>query len=181
LNDAVATRIVLLRSVNLGSSRRVRMEALRELLGARGYGNVRTFLQSGNVVLETPAGGKQLESSLERELADGLGFEVDVFVRTPAELAAVLERDPFAGTATDGARYLVTFLRRAPTKAVVTRLAAVDLAPEQLAVSGREIYSWHPGGVGRSELAKLLSERALGIAATARNWNTLEKLLALAE
>ncbi len=177
----MATRIVLLRGVNLGPSRRVRMEALRELLSVHGYGDVRTFLQSGNVVLESPAAAKQLESRLERELATGLGFDVDVFVRTPAELAAVLERNPFAGTATDGARYLVTFLRRAPTNAVVARLAAVDLAPEQLAVSGREIYSWHPGGVGRSELAKLLSERTLGVTATARNWNTLEKLLALAE
>ena len=156
------------------------MQALRELLEAHDYGDVRTLLQSGNVVLDSRLSPKQLEASLERQLADGLGFEVDVFVRTTAELAAVLERNPLAATATDPSRYLITFLRAAPSVELAARLAAVDLAPEQLAISGREIYSWHPGGVGRSELAKLLAERNLGVTATARNWNTIEKLLALA-
>ena len=176
----MATRIVLLRGVNLGPSRRVRMEALRTLLESHGYGDVRTLLQSGNVVLDSPSSAKQLETTLERQLADGLGFNIDVFVRTVAELAAVLERNPLAAIATDPARSLVTFLRAAPSAELAARLAAIDLAPEQLAVSGREIYSWHPAGVGRSELAKLLAERRLGVTATARNWNTLEKLLALA-
>jgi len=156
------------------------MEALRTLLESHGYGDVRTLLQSGNVVLASSSSPKQLETSLERQLADGLGFDVDVFVRTTAELAAVLERNPLAATAADPSRHVVTFLRAAPSAELAARLAAVDLAPEQLAVSGREIYSWHPEGVGRSELAKQLSERSLGVTATARNWNTIEKLLALA-
>jgi uncharacterized protein (DUF1697 family) len=176
----VATRIALLRGVNLGSSRRVRMEGLRELLSGLGYGDVRTYLQSGNVVLDSGARPGQLEARLEGELAEGLGFAVDVFVRTRSELASVLDRNPLAEIATDPARYLVTFLRAKPGAALAARLAAIDLAPERLAVSGREIYSWHPGGVGRSELAKLLSERSLGMTATARNWTTIEKLLALA-
>jgi uncharacterized protein (DUF1697 family) len=175
----VATRIVLLRGVNLGPSRRVRMEALRELLTSHGYGDVRTHLQSGNVVLDSPAKPRDLERTLERQFAAGLGFEVDVFVRTSRELAAVLERNPLAAVATDPTRYLVTFLRSKPGAKLTAQLAEIDLAPEQLAVSGREIYSWHPGGIGRSELAKRLSERGLGVTATARNWNTLEKLLAL--
>jgi uncharacterized protein (DUF1697 family) len=176
----VATQIALLRGINLGASRRVRMEALRELLAGHGYGNVRTYVQSGNIVLDSPARAKQLERTLERQLAAGLGFQVDVFVRTRTELARVLERNPLAGTATDPSRYLVTFLRAAPTAKLAAQLGAIDLAPEQLAVSGREIYSWHPDGVGRSELAKRLSERILGTTATARNWKTIEKLLALA-
>jgi uncharacterized protein (DUF1697 family) len=176
----MATQIALLRGVNLGASRRVRMEALRELLTGHGHANVRTYVQSGNVVLDSTARPKQLERTLERQLAAGLGFEVDVFVRTRAELARVLERNPLAGTATDPSRYLVTFLRAAPAAKLVAQLRAVDLAPEQLAVSGREIYSWHPDGVGRSELAKRLSERSLGMTATARNWKTIEKLLVLA-
>jgi uncharacterized protein (DUF1697 family) len=177
----MATQIVLLRGVNLGARRRVRMEALRELLTGHGYGNVRTYVQSGNVVLDSSAKPKQLEGTLERQLAAGLGFEVDVFVRTRTELAKVLERNPLAATATDPSRYLVTFLREAPTVKVISQLRAIDLAPEQLTVSGREIYSWHPHGVGRSELAKRLSERSLGMTATARNWKTIEKLLALAD
>jgi uncharacterized protein (DUF1697 family) len=176
----VSTRIVLLRGVNLGPSRRVRMEALRKLLTGHGYGDVRTLLQSGNVVLDSSAKPGALESTLERQLIAGLGFEVDVFVRTSRELAAVLDRNPLAAVATDPTRYLVTFLRSKPGVQLVGQLAEIDFAPEQLAVSGREIYSWHPGGIGRSELAKQLSERRLGVTATARNWSTLEKLRALA-
>ncbi len=176
----MATQIALLRGVNLGSSRRVSMAALRELLTEQGYENVRTYVQSGNVVLDSGVRGARLERDLERQLAAALGFEVDVFVRTRAQLVAVLERNPLAAVATDPARYLVTFLRAKVPAAVAARLAALDVAPEEVAVDGREIYSWHPGGVGRSELAKSLSERALGGSATARNWNTLEKLLALA-
>ena len=176
----MATQIALLRGVNLGSSRRVSMAALRELLTGHGYSDVQTYVQSGNVVLNSAVRSARLERNLERQLADGLGFDVDVFVRTRTQLAAVLERNPLAAVAKDPKRYLVTFLRAKPTRKVALRLAALELAPEVLAIEGREVYSWHPGGVGRSELAKHLTERSLGVTATARNWNTLEKLLALA-
>jgi uncharacterized protein (DUF1697 family) len=156
------------------------MEALREVLGSEGYGNVRTYVQSGNVVLESVLQPARLEAALEQQLADALGFDVDVFVRTPSQLEAVLARDPLGSDAVDGSRYLVTFLRESLDPERAARLAVEDFSPERLAVNGREIYSWHPGGVGRSELAKQLSERSLGATATARNWNTLQKLLALA-
>jgi len=171
---------VLLRGINLGPSRRVRMEALRQLLGSAGYGNVRTHVQSGNVVLETALGPARLERALEQQLAGALGFDVDVFVRTLRQLEAVLAHDPLGSEAVDRSRYLVTFLREHLPPERAARLAAEDFSPERLAVNGRELYSWHPGGVGRSELAKRLSERSLGVTATARNWNTLQKLLALA-
>ena len=171
---------MLLRGINLGASRRVRMESLRELLGSAGHGDVRTYVQSGNVVLESSLGPERLETVLEQQLAAGLGFDVDVFVRTPSELRAVLGRDPLGSQAGDRSRYLVTFLREPLDPERAARLTAVDFSPERLAVHRRELYSWHPGGVGRSELAKQLSERSLGATATARNWNTLEQLLALA-
>jgi uncharacterized protein (DUF1697 family) len=157
------------------------MAALRELLGGHGYGDVQTYVQSGNIVLDSSVRGARLERDLERQFADGLGFGVDVFVRTPAQLAAVIRLNPLADVASNPSRYLVTFLRAKPPSAVAARLTALDLAPEQVVVEGREIYSWHPAGAGRSELAKNLSERSLGMTATARNWNTVEKLLSLAQ
>ncbi len=171
---------MLLRGINLGPSRRVRMEALRQLLGSAGYEDVRTYVQSGNVVLESALQPARLEAAVEQQLAGALGFDVDVFVRTPSQLEAVLARDPLGSDAVDGSRYLVTFLREPLDPDREARLAAEDFSPERLAVNGREIYSWHPDGVGRSELAKQLSERSLGATATARNWKTLQKLLALA-
>jgi uncharacterized protein (DUF1697 family) len=176
----VRTYVAFLRGVNLGPARRVQMGALRQLLDDHGHGNVSTYLQSGNIVLESPLAAGKLEQTLEEQLETALGFEVDVLVRTGKELAAILELSPLRKVATDPTRYLVTFLRAKPPKSVVSRLEAAEVAPEQVVAAGRELYSWHPGGVGRSELAKLLQPKSLGISASGRNWRTVEHLAGLA-
>jgi uncharacterized protein (DUF1697 family) len=174
-------QIALLRGINLAGARRVGMAELRELLEGHGHQEVRTYLQSGNVVLRSPSPPERLARELERQITDGLGVEVRVVVRTRAELGKVVERNPLRDIATDPARYQVSFLSAKPSPAVVRELATWDVAPERFVLSGREIYAWHPGGVGRSELAKLLSERRLGVSPTARNWKTVTALLALAD
>jgi uncharacterized protein (DUF1697 family) len=174
-------QIALLRAVNLGSHKRVAMAQLRELLAALGYGDVRTYLQSGNVVLTSPASPERLERELEQQIAGELGLETRVLVRTRDELADVIERDPLAGVADNPRRYQVSFLSAEPDAEVVRELGGVDVAPERFVVSGREIYTWHPDGIQRSKLNKVLSDRRLGVIATARNWNTVTKLLALAD
>jgi uncharacterized protein (DUF1697 family) len=172
--------VAFLRGVNLGPQRRVQMAALRELLAAHGYGDVRTYLQSGNVVLESALSASKLERELEHQLAAGLGFDVDVLVRTGEQLSAILGLNPLRGVATDPARYLVTFLRDAPSKQLVDRLVSAEIAPEQVIAVGRELFSWHPGGIGRSQLAKLLQPKSLGVSASARNWRVVEQLAVLA-
>lgn len=172
-------QVAFLRGINLGSNRRVSMADLRELLEGHGYEDVRTHLQSGNVVLSSTVSGARLERALERQLADGLGIEVEVLVRSRQQLADVVARDPLGKVAKNPSRYLVSFLRSKPLLKVVRDLAAADVAPEQLVIEGREVYAWHPGGVQRSKVNKLLAQR-LGVTATARNWNTVTKLLELA-
>jgi uncharacterized protein (DUF1697 family) len=174
-------QIALLRAVNLGSHKRVAMGQLRELLAGLGYGDVRTYLQSGNVVLTSPASPERLERELEQQIAGELGLETRVLVRTRDELADVIDRDPLAGVADNPKRYQVSFLSAEPDAEVVRELGGVDVAPERFVVSGREIYTWHPDGIQRSKLNKVLSDRRLGVIATARNWNTVTKLLALAD
>ncbi|HEY7961206.1 MAG TPA: DUF1697 domain-containing protein [Solirubrobacteraceae bacterium] len=173
-------QIALLRGVNVGGHRRVAMADLRALLGSRGYGDVRTLLQSGNVVLSAAAAPRELACELEREIAGALGVQTQVIVRTQAELAAVVALDPLREVAEDDRRYQVSFLSAAPEPAVLAELAAVDVAPERFVHAGREIYAWHPHSIQRSALAKLLTDRRLGVTATARNWNTVRKLLELA-
>jgi len=151
---ATTRQIALLRGINLGSRRRVAMPKLRELLEGLGYEDVRTHLQSGNVVLSAAATG--------------------------AELAKVVARNPLADFAEDPARYLVSFLSAKPDRAAVRDLKALDVPPEQFVVHGREVYAWHPNGVQRSKLFKALADGALGVTATARNWNTVTRLLELA-
>jgi uncharacterized protein (DUF1697 family) len=174
-------QIALLRAVNLGSHKRVAMGQLRELLAGLGYGDVRTYLQSGNVVLTSPASPERLERELEQQIAGELGLETRVLVRTRDELADVIDRDPLAGIADNPKRYQVSFLSAEPDAEVVRELGGVDAAPERFVVSGREIYTWHPDGIQRSKLNKVLSDKRLGVIATARNWNTVTKLLALAD
>ena len=174
-------QLALLRGINLASKRRVGMADLRRLLEDAGHEEVRTHLQSGNVVLTSRLSPRKLEARLERELSDALGFDVPVLVRTRAALARIVAHDPLGPVASDPSRYVVSFLsKRLPAK-VARELESADVAPEQLAVHGRELYAWHPNGLQRSPLSKLLDDRKLGVVSTARNWNTIVKLHELLE
>lgn len=173
-------QVALLRGINLGARKRVSMAELRELLRSAGYGDVRTHLQSGNVVLASEDPPARLAGQLGEQLREELGINVDVVVRTRDELAGVIERDPFGELADDPKRYQVSFLSAEPDPQVINDLHAVDIAPERLFLSSREIYAWHSNGIQRSPLASLLTDQRLGVTTTARNWNTVTKLLALA-
>jgi uncharacterized protein (DUF1697 family) len=174
------TQIALLRGINLGARNRVPMPELREHLTGLGYGDVRTLLQSGNVVLDSDAAPDRLATELERELAERFGVRSPVVVRTRAQLAQVVALDPLRAVVEDDKRYQASFLSAEPAPAAIEKLAAADVAPERFVHSGSEIYAWHPEGIHSSRLARLLSDRALGVVATARNWNTTVKLLELA-
>jgi uncharacterized protein (DUF1697 family) len=175
-------QIVLLRGINLGPRRRIGMPALRELLGRAGLHDVRTYVQSGNVVLSSELGAEELADLCEREIAAHFGFEVKVVVRSRDELAEVVRRNPLQAVAVDPKRYQVTFLATELGPAALDRLDGLEVAPEQVVVVGRELYSWHPAGVGRSRLwARLAGEGWLGVNATARNWTTVSTLLSLAD
>jgi uncharacterized protein (DUF1697 family) len=176
----VGRQIVLLRGINLGARNRVSMPELRDVLEGAGFDDVRTYLQSGNVVLSSGLSSERLARAVERQIADRFGLEIEVVVRTRAQLAAVVRRNPLGDVAVDPKRYQVSFLAAKPAAAVVRKLEAALVQPEALAVIGREIFAWHPKGVARSKLWTLLAGRGLGVTATARNWTTVTKLLALA-
>jgi uncharacterized protein (DUF1697 family) len=174
-------QVVLLRGINVGRHKRVGMADLRALLTELGYGDVRTLLQSGNVVLTSGLQPRQLERQLASQLEEGLGFEIALVVRTRDELADAIERNPLGGVATDPSKYLVSFLSAELEPAIARELSAADVAPARLAISGRELFCWHPNGLAASPLAKLLGTKPLGVTSTARNWSTVTKLLALAD
>jgi uncharacterized protein (DUF1697 family) len=177
----VARLIVLLRGVNIASRNRIAMGDLREALEEAGLEDVSTYVQSGNVVLTTKAPAKRVRSDVERLLADRFDLDVKVVVRTRAELAAVVKRNPFGKVAKNPKLYQVTFLEKAPAAEVLRKLEAAAAGKEQVAHIGRELYAWHPDGVGRSKLAALMAGKGLGVTATARNWTTVTRLLELAE
>jgi uncharacterized protein (DUF1697 family) len=177
----VARQIVLLRGINLGARNRISMPELREALTDAGFDDVRTYVQSGNVVLESSTSSEQVARECGRVIKERFKLDVDVVVRTRAELARVVKRDPLADVVTNPKRYQVTFLAAKPDAELVKKLSAAAVEPEQVVHSGRELYAWHPDGVGRSKLAAILSGSRLGVTATARNWATVTKLLAMAD
>ena len=174
-------RVLLLRGINLGPNRRVPMADLRALLTDAGFDDVRTYVQSGNVVLTSDAAPTDLERRSEQLLAERFGFEVPVVVRTRDELARVVERNPLADVADDPKRYQVSFLAGELDDGTVARLAELASKTERFVADGRELYAWHPDGVARSKLWAQLADTKLGVKATARNWKTVETLLEMAD
>jgi uncharacterized protein (DUF1697 family) len=178
----MARQIALLRAINVGGNRPVPMAQLRDLMAELGYSDVKTYVQSGNVVFTGPDDEPEaVERRLASALADAFGFEIPVMVRTRDELAAVVDANPHRDIATEPKHHHVLFLA---SEVDPERVADVDreaFAPATFELRGRELYMWTPEGIGRSDLAKALSDKRLGVAATARNWRTVEKLLALAD
>ena len=177
----MARLVVLLRGINIGSRNRISMPELREALEDAGYDDVRTYLQSGNVVLTSTASAKKVARDCERLIADRFGLEIAVVARTRSELAKVAKRNPLKRVAKDPKRYQVSFLETKPAAKVVRELEDVAAHEEEVVSIGREIYAWHPAGVARSKLWAKLAGKNLGVTATARNWTTVEKLLELAD
>jgi uncharacterized protein (DUF1697 family) len=174
-------QIVLLRGINLGPRNRIAMPALRELLSGAGFGDVQTYLQSGNVVLSSELAPEELAERCRGLVAEALGVHAAIVTRTRDELAHVVARDPLGHVAEDPKRYQVTFLSSELPAERVEHLAALAAPSERVVADGREIYAWHPEGIARSKLWNGLAGPSLGVTATARNWTTVTSLLALAD
>ena len=175
----MARFVALLRGINVGRNNRVAMADLRQILTGLGYTDVRTHLQSGNAVFTAPGRASTVERAVERELTDRTGLAIRVFVRSRDDLAAVIADNPLP--ATDPSRLLVSFLDRAPRAADLGGIGPDDYAPERYALGRREVYLWLPGGITGSKLVKALTDQRVGAEATSRNWNTVTRLLALAD
>jgi uncharacterized protein (DUF1697 family) len=177
----VPIHVALLRGINLGSRNRISMPELRDALAAEGFEDVRTYLQSGNVVLASDAPPEKVARRLERLISQRFGLDVAVVARTRKELAEVVRRNPFADAATDPKRYQVSFLEEKPARGLSKTLEEIASDDEQVRIIGREIYAWHPRTIARSKLWALLAGPKVGTRATARNWTTVTKLLELAD
>jgi uncharacterized protein (DUF1697 family) len=169
--------VALLRGINVGGRNKVPMHTLRELIAGIGGTGVRTHLQSGNAVFtHEEEDAQRLAAGLERRIADELDLTISCLVRTGADLRRAVEANPFPMEGVDGSRFLVVFLS-GPVP--LDRLATIDPAahaPDEFRAGEREIYGLFPESIRDSKLAALLTDRKLGVTATARNWNTVTKL-----
>ena len=167
---------LLLRGVNVGTKNSLPMAELRAMLTKTGCTDVETYVQSGNAVFGTKLGEAALTRAIEQALEHYMGRPIATTLRTLQQMKVVVDGNPFAKVATKPAYLCVTFLAHAPTKAEVAPLHAQEWKPELFKVIGKEIYTWHPNGQGRSPLAAALGKLPLRGAVTTRNWNTVLKL-----
>jgi uncharacterized protein (DUF1697 family) len=177
----VTTYVALLRGINVGGRTKVGMADLRQLFADLGHADVKTYLQSGNVLFKSSNRSEsRLAGEIERRIAQNLGMTVTVLVRTGDDLARVVAKNPFLGRETDFAKLHVTFLAEAPDRERAARLETPGGGPDEFALAGREIFLLCPNGYGKTKLNNAYIERRLGVAATTRNWNTVTKLHELA-
>jgi uncharacterized protein (DUF1697 family) len=158
------------------------MDSLRDLCSSLKLRSPQTYIQSGNVVFATTERdlGK-LARRIEDCIEKGHGFRPSIMLRTATEMRDVIARNPFASRKNiEPAKLVVSFLAEALTAEVARRFTQINVGSEELRVSDRELYIYFPDGQGRSKLPAAL-DRAAKIPATARNWNTVIKLLAMAE
>lgn len=170
---------LLLRGVNVGRDNSLPMADLRTMLERIGCTNVQTYVQSGNAVFGTTLGTPELTKAVEGALERYMGRQIATALRTHAQMSAIVDANPFADVATNPAYLCVTFLSDAPTKSEVAPLQREDFRPELFRVMGKEIYTWHPKGQGRSPLVAAIGKLRLRGAVTTRNWNTVQRLLAM--
>ncbi len=170
----------LIRAVNLGGGTQLSMKELAVEMDRRGFRAVRTLLQSGNVVFQhTEPTGPTLEDRLETMLRERFGLSTDVFLRAPAEWAALIAANPFPRMARDDPGHLqAVVLKSSPSTSQWQALRAAVVGREEVAGMGRTAYITFPDGIGRSKLTPGVIERALGSRGTARNWNTVLRLQA---
>ena len=168
----MAKRIAFLRAINVGGHV-VKMDQLRKLFTSFGLDAVETFIASGNVIFETKTTSTtKVEDQLEEGLLAELGYEVVTMVRTPKELAEIVAHRPFSLDTS-----VVGFLKHAPQPAAVKAALAWDIADEEIAIRGKELYWRHGGLMSQSALGKIKIERTLG-PMTMRNLSTVAKIAA---
>jgi uncharacterized protein (DUF1697 family) len=168
----------LLRGINVAGKKIVRMENLRASFEALGFGQVRTYVQSGNVVFEaTKTSTTSLSKRIGERILSDYGFSVPLILRTSSEMNKIVSDNPFLEEKEiDRSKLHVTFLSEPPAIAALAKLDALNGSPDEFRVKDGEVYLYCPNGYGRTKLSNAAFERLLSVEATTRNWKTVNTL-----
>ena len=180
-NSGTGVNVALLRGINVGGKNRLPMKELAALFVDAGCEDVRTYIQSGNVVFRVgPAAGEDIASVIRASIMDHFGYQIPVITRTAREFQENVQANPFleAGAETDKLHFM--FLAELPDSANVEALDTDRSPGDEFAVQGREIYLYCPNGVARTKLTNSYFDSRLSTTSTTRNWRTVQRLLELA-
>lgn len=170
--------IAMLRGINVSGQRIIKMDRLRAVFEDMGFADVKTYVQSGNVIFVTDESAANLAVIIERKILDEFGFEVPVLTKSANEFKEIVKRNPFLkDRAIDGSKLHVTFLSDDPPRNALELLQPLAVGPEQARIVGRAVYLYCPNGYGNTRLNNTAIEKKLSCRATTRNWATTNKLL----
>lgn len=175
------TYITILRGINVSGQKKIKMADLQELFESLGFQNVRTYIQSGNVIFRSKESPQNMVKLIEEKIMDVYGWEVPVIIRNSEELKKISKSNPFIKKGKDEDRLYVTFLGVKPAAENLKNLDGVDYSPEKYILEGTNIYFYAPNGYGRAKMNNNFFENKLKVKATTRNWKTVNKLVKLAE
>ena len=172
----MSTYVAFLRGINLGSTNKISMADLRALAEGLGYTEVRTYINSGNLIFATAKRPATLERELAKAIAVQIGHQIDVTVRTPGQLETILAGNPYP----DGnpSQVTVAFLTGPASAGAEKKVATVAAEHEPFTIAGTEVYVHYSHGIGTSKLAEKFSS-IIGVSATVRNVRTVAKVLEL--
>jgi uncharacterized protein (DUF1697 family) len=174
--------IALLRGINIGAHKRMKMEKLRASCEGLGFAEVKTYIQSGNVIFKAP---KLSPTALSKKLGECIvkdfGFSAEVISRSREEMKEIIDNNPFVKErGMDSSKLHVAFLSDAPSISGLRKLQELTLAPDRVSVGNKEIYFYFPNGVSGSSLWKHPLDKVLSVAGTMRNWKTVTTLYQMA-
>ena len=170
--------VALLRGINLGGHKKIKMDELRAALAAMGFDDVKTYIQSGNVVFKAAKiSDKALSKKIEATILSKFGHSVSVIIRTAEEIEQLIANNPFLKQPDiDQTKLHVMFLREPPAQSAVQQLETLVLKPDQFRFLGKELYFYLPNGVAESVVMKKPIDRVLAIPTTMRNWRTVNTI-----
>lgn len=170
------TSVALLRGINVGGKNPLPMKELVRIFEAAGCSNVRTYIQSGNVIFDAPANVSSIGDTVSTSIAKRFGYRIPVVLRTGSQLRKIIGGNPFLKSGVDPKWLHVYFLAQAPGARAIAGLDPARSAPDVFHVAGQEIYLHLPNGMGRSKLTNAYFDSKLATVSTARNWATVLKL-----
>ena len=178
----MSIHIALLRGINVSGQKKIKMADLRAHLGELGFGHVRTYIQSGNILLESDKSAGEVEEMIGEKIREKYGFEVPVMVKSPADLKAAIDANPFKDDPEkDSKRFYLTFLAEEPAADRIAHLATYDFPPEEYLLEGKVVHFYSPDSYGRAKMNNNFFEQKLKVQATTRNWRSTLKLIEMAE
>jgi len=171
------THIVLLKGINVSGHKKVPMAELRQVLAESGFQNVRTYIQSGNIVLESSETVRELEDKIHKTIRDHFGFDVSIIVKTREELQTIFDHSPFSKEKKENS-YFIMF-GKVPDKNLLKEIASISYENEEVVIKENALYFYSAAGYGKAKFNMNTYERKLKVSGTARNYNTMVKLLSL--